>query len=454
MMGKVHRSGNFTKHRNVQPGAAPKPVVRVIGPPAAVARSKAKRQNPQSIPTALPIPTGGRVAIRPGQRGAKTGFTFPAVGVDWIDFERVCELIGKHAGATIYLIGAGPSSKGWREHYREGDILIACNSAILQLADVADYFLCTEGNGYELGWFWTETAAIPVVSYCNLKWPDKEPRSEEFARRAIPIERSWHLAGFHPREYFNPARVPEDIWNSYEGNLYAHYGMEMGKVKSSFIGVDRYTAKEWGLLKGPVCYGNMSIGTVCVNGAHLACIMGADRLKSIGFELHMADGCHAAEPKFAYKPSKWSPPECFMKVNGKPTLWHFALSAAYAVSLKPVFRAAGMRWDDYSGGLMDIPGIEKLLSEVHKKPHDVTIAVSKPETKIEPPEQPRKVTEAEATPRRRRKKKEPENAEKAGQVSEEGNGGRPQRKKRVRNLHEQPAESRGAEEGQPEAGKG
>jgi hypothetical protein len=341
-------------------------------PPAAVRRAGLKRQHLASgvsnLPSPLPLPTGGKQQLKAGQLGTRTGFQFPAQPVSYIDFERVLSLENKHPGARVLLVGAGPSSRNWEKYHKAGDIIIACNSAILMLADVADYFLCTEGNGYELPWFWTKTKAVPVVSYCNLKWPEKDKRILAYAADAIPIERSWHLAGFNPRSYFNPTQIAPEVWNDAERNLYSKY--------RTFIGVDRYSAREWGLLKGPVCYGQMSVGTVCVNGAHMAAYMGAGSIASIGFEFHMANGAHAAEPQFKYRPSKWSPPECFIMVNGKPTLWHFALSAAYAVKLRPVFKEAGVDWRDFSGGLQDIPGIESLMSEVHAKPHNVTIKVT------------------------------------------------------------------------------
>lgn len=304
------------------------------------------------------------------QVGKATGITFPVVHVD-MDFEQVLQYKDRYKGETnVLLVGAGVSGELWADHCDSKTIVVAANSAIVPLADRADIFICTEGNGFDLPWYWTETKATRFVSYCNLK-NSKRPDTT-----GIPVERSWHMAGFDPREYFNPTPIPQPTFNSPTNNLYTKY--------RTYIGCDRESQREWGLLKGPVCYPHlgegklqgkrgMAVGTVYVNALHLLAYMGVDKIRSTGFPFCMKEVCHWTEPKFKYVPSRWAPPECFMHVNEIPTMWHFALSAAYAKQIRPVFTKAGVKIKDYSKGLMDIKGIETLMDRINKAPEDVTL---------------------------------------------------------------------------------
>ncbi len=333
--------------------------------------NKNRRQTPSK-------PFGGQgnyylPGVSRDQVGPKTGMKLPALPGHTAEYmEKILHLKNILEGKeNVLFVGAGKSGEAWRDYCNDDTLVVAANSTIMQLADRANIFLCTEGNGYEMAWYFTESKALRVVSYCNLKRPHIPAalRSMEIPDQ-IPIERGWHLAGFNPREYFNPKLLPDERFNDPMRNWYNRY--------RTYIGCDRHTRREWGLLKGPVCYpGNMSIGTVYVNGLHLLAYMGADRIRSIGFDLCQKEGLdHWNQPTFKYKPSRWSPPECFVKINGMPTLWHFALSAAYALKLRPVFEEAGVQIEDHSDGLMQLPGIERLMTHINDQPRDFDLGAS------------------------------------------------------------------------------
>lgn len=279
-----------------------------------------------------------------------------------IQMDRILAYRDIHKGAdNVLLVGAGPSGERWQEHVDDNTIVVACNSAIAHLADRADYFLCTEATAclYEhtMRWYLTKGDFIRIVSYKNMEHSE----DAEIDLDAVPIERGWHYAGFNPREYVNPVQLDADVINS--GQLpYRKY--------SSKIGFDQNNRREWGLLKGTPCYPfNQSIGTVFIQGLHLLAYMGVKHVTTIGFPF---TGDHWTD-NYRYAPTRWSPPECFIKVNGMATIWHFALSAAWARILQPVFSSAGFSWTDHSGGLMDILGIENLYHLLPDEPSDIEI---------------------------------------------------------------------------------
>lgn len=356
------------RRKSSRDGTKPKPLTITNNPKKVRHKSAAHRKkhaNPRGGYglTMKPVIPG----VAPNSVGPKTGMRLPCFEGNGADFmEKILNLQNILKGwENVLFVGAGKSGEAWEDHCNKDTLVVAANSTIKHLADRANVFLCTEGNGYDLEWFHTETNAIRVVSYCNLKRPHLPNAARAMnIPDQIPIERGWHLAGFDPREYFNPVQLPDEIINDRLKNLYSKH--------RTYMGFDRHSKREWGLLKGPVCYpDNMSSGTVYVNGLHLLAFMGANKINSIGFEFCQKEEIdHWTEPTFKYRPSRWSPPECFMKINGHPTMWHFAMSASFAMRLMPKFEKAGVTIEDHSEGLMDLPGIENLLQHVHDKPRD------------------------------------------------------------------------------------
>lgn len=274
--------------------------------------------------------------------------------IDWFEIAKYKDYL---CGRPVLFIGNGPSAEKWHDYWTDETFVIAANGAIEWTKMWADMFLCTEATGHMLPWYYTPVrhGALRVVSGCNMSAaPDDQP--------AIAVERGWWCWGWKPRVYF------DNDEHDRAGSLY--------QLRNSSWGYDYSSRKCWGLLKGPICYpGNMSIGTVLVNGLHLAAYMGATEINSVGFDLCMEKGHHWHEPKFRYGTSKWVRKECYMRVNGKPTIWHFALSAAYALDfVKPQLAAAGCYWEDHSDGLLQERGITQLMEFLYSVPADVEFA--------------------------------------------------------------------------------
>jgi hypothetical protein len=276
----------------------------------------------------------------------------------------IFDLKGLFAGQpNCLIVGGGPSGKDWEKQCDSKTFVIACNGAIQKLHKRANMFICTEVTGYRLGWIKTQLndSAIRVFHKISTNRKGVPP--------AIPIVRSYHMAGFNPREYVNSRPIIEDQWNS-KYNWYTCLG------RNPKHGVDFNTRIEAGLIKGPVTMlspeldpmRRQATGTVVLQALHLACYMGFIETRTIGadFSLHKGHHWFTDEPSLTYTKgaTKWSPDDNFITVNGLPTVWFFAMGAAICAKKRLDFLKAGMTWRDMSDGLLQQPRIEHFFQYV------------------------------------------------------------------------------------------
>jgi hypothetical protein len=68
------------------------------------------------------------------------------------------------------IIGCGPGGEDWREVYdaEQPDVTIVTNSAIVECADIADYFVCVENLGPDPAkdhpWILEDTRAVKIIT--------------------------------------------------------------------------------------------------------------------------------------------------------------------------------------------------------------------------------------------------------------------------------------------------
>jgi hypothetical protein len=249
---------------------------------------------------------------------------------------------------NVLFVGAGPSGVDWERHCDKNTVVMTCNSAITGVGARADIFFTCEAGAYTMPWYYHGAGQLRFAARANLS---HDPRCFHHQEKTVSIERSWHIAGFDPREYVNRLRLTKTQF----------LDPELPYNKHSNTGIDPWDYREYGLLKGPVCKDRFSIGTGCLQGLHLLGYFGCRKVRMIGFDLCWDDTQHWSEPDFQYQPSRWTPPDCFVEFAGHKTMWHFLLSAAFVCSLFPVFLCAGMEIENLGGGLLDEPGIETLL---------------------------------------------------------------------------------------------
>jgi len=217
------------------------------------------------------------------------------------------------------LVGCGPSGENWRDYCDDDTIVIAFNSAIVHLADRADYFLVVENLGHDIAqrfpWLMTETHpdCVKLIS-------DKTCRKLGLEQHVIP-----GLVSNITRRM-----IPDDPdWTFATAALYT----------------------------GPMCMPRFSVGTVLMQGIHWACqLPHVDEIHSIGCPLCWADRQHWTEEANPYKPgaSFYLQDKVFIKVNDRDTIWQWAMSAAYLASIRD---SLPKPWHDHSDGLLQIPNM-------------------------------------------------------------------------------------------------
>ncbi len=225
----------------------------------------------------------------------------------------------------VLIVGCGPSGEDWYTHHNGDTTLIACNSAIVPLAKDADMFMCLENLGWanegkgDVGfpWIHTETDALKVIDQKNL---EPERFKQPMVGNIQPI----------PRDNIRPMTYPQ-----------------------------------------------IAVGTVLADALKACIAMDATEVHSIGFPLYLTEGKHHwTEEGNIYTPgcSFYMQPEVFVKVrydkmNWEPrTIWQWAMSAAWLKSVEYPFK-----WIDHSKGLLQIPGIEKLVKHMTEKPRDLVV---------------------------------------------------------------------------------
>jgi len=226
----------------------------------------------------------------------------------------------------ILIVGCGPSGERWREI--ECNRLIACNSAIVDTADVADYFMVMENlgrhpeMGREYPWLWTDTKATKLLTTGILN------------------------------------RINRPV---------------LGNIRSMARnpGVTDWTAPTNSLCIGPRMYNNARIGTVCLQAIHFACQLNPAEIHLIGFPFQFTSGIqHWTEATGPYTPDGpgHMKRELFVTVNGIPTYWPFVLSAAYIAT-----RDFPVPLINHSGGLLDLPRIGEAMRHVHDEPRSLEL---------------------------------------------------------------------------------
>jgi len=113
-----------------------------------------------------------------------------------------------------------------------------------------------------------------------------------------------------------------------------------------------------GLIKGDLLRhvegmnGSLRVGTVALQLIHLAGILMADEIHTVGLDLCFKDNHHW----YTYPPyevTRFFTEEMFTKYMGLNTLWFWVESAEYLNKIKPVLERDGIKWTDHSGGLLE-----------------------------------------------------------------------------------------------------
>ncbi len=306
----------------------------------------------------------------------------------WCADIPVSHLKDMHRGKEALIVAGGLSAASWREHKRNGTILIAVNGSANVIGEEVDFALAMEPTSGIHGpeWFFNKLDKPIKVHHARnylttqVKSPDDPktfvPKVEGMQPRTCLGFRAVHTPGWDPREYVNPINSKK----GFHSEIYLAY-------KKLKIPMPRRTNfREEGFLRGPTTECRLKepiklksgpvskvrngMGTSSLCALHLACYLGCDKISSIGMDFHFKPNKNnwypwKMNPRYEPGNNRYMMPEFMNTVShGKKefqSVWWFVASAAYLMSIiKPKLQEVGIDWVDKSAGLLQIPGIESL----------------------------------------------------------------------------------------------
>lgn len=259
----------------------------------------------------------------------------------------IAEMKDTWKGESALFVGCGPlSGHKWKEMNWSPRIL-AANSSIVHLRGMADEMICVESVGWGMDWMRDPSYRQPRIVNSKLREASRGLAEGDATtwcyvdRNEMDEMRRWEMDR-DPREYGG------------------------------------------GLMDGSLVFPYFSLGTVCFQGLHYLCYKGVTHADSVGFDFCFADDgrehwTEDARPFSAAREKEWInvTKDCWITVSyhGRkyPTIWAFAMSAAWCAKMRRYFKRAGMTWTDHSDGLLQIPGIEQLEQYKDDPPHDVEV---------------------------------------------------------------------------------
>lgn len=246
----------------------------------------------------------------------------------------VTEHAGKYAGGVALVVLGGYSAVNWAELYAKikPDVILGANGVNSIVHDL-DYWMIAENmtrtarrakegepDAIQYMEMFHRDAGAKVKLVSHHSWPHLHS-----TRNCIKIRRHEYLidgSDFSFREY--------------------RYGFLQGWVL-------RHT--EAGT---PV-----NVGTVAVHLLHMAGILGAAEVHTIGYDLMFRDDTrHHAYDYPVYQPDRFRTPEAFVEYKGVKSQWFWIETAQYLKQIEPLFERDGLVWRDHSNGLLTLEGLK------------------------------------------------------------------------------------------------
>ncbi len=234
---------------------------------------------------------------------------------------------GAFEGGRALLVLGGSSAKDWarlRDRISP-DVIMGANGANEKIPDL-DYWLCAE----------------------NMSYPNIRALAGE--QRYVEIMRMFQRIG--PKVRF-VNRKSYDLLNNQNG---------VHRIQRRAVEVEdlpEFSFREYGdgLIKGPLMEREglrkiIRVGTVALQLMHLAGILGVSEIHTIGYDLCFKGKRHHWYNYPTYEADHFFGNERFTIWKGLSTQWVWVDSAIFAKKLIPVFEKDGIKWQDYSEGLL------------------------------------------------------------------------------------------------------
>ena len=246
--------------------------------------------------------------------------------------EAVMKHAGLYAGKTALIVLGGESGARW-ESIREAvkpDVIIGVNGVNAMIPDL-DYWLCIE----------------------NMRGAFS--KAQQGSQEHLEIVKMYQRTG--PRWRFANWKSG-DLLKDQHKLVYVQrsYGLSIEDFAGSSFSWRLYGT---GLLTGPLfsavktVNAPLRLGTVSLQALHLASILGAAKIYTIGWDMVLSEKQHWYVYPDTYRPGEYFNEGMFVEYDGLPTTAWWLDTARYLVQLRPLLEAEKIEWIDLSKGLMD-----------------------------------------------------------------------------------------------------
>ena len=253
------------------------------------------------------------------------------------DYQVMQALEGKHTGQKALIVLGGSSAENWEAIRDEikPDILIGVNGVNGQIANL-DYWLCIENMRH----------------FFHMAKKEKDPRSIAMVKMYRRTGAKYRLVNFKSNDIIHdktnlinvrrfgvddPDNPGEFSFRKYNGGLITGWIYD-GEVKTIV---------------------DLRVGTVGLQAIHLAGILGASEVHTIGYDL-----CFRSETRHhwylypTYESNYCFGPEMTTEYKGLRTLYWWIDTARYLKKIEPLLKRDGIVWKDHSEGLLKVEGLE------------------------------------------------------------------------------------------------
>jgi len=94
------------------------------------------------------------------------------------------------------------------------------------------------------------------------------------------------------------------------------------------------------------------VGTVATQLLHLAGILGAHQVHTVGMDFSFKGDKHHSYDYPKYQPDRFRTGNMFTNYDDIPTMWDWVQGAEWLKSIEPLFERDGLQWIDHSDGLL------------------------------------------------------------------------------------------------------
>jgi hypothetical protein len=243
-------------------------------------------------------------------------------------------ICGSMKGAIALVVLGGPSGESWQNvKGKTGASLIICVNGVNSKIENPDYWICTENMN--------RAARM----------------AKKGAERYADIMRMYQKTG---------PKIRLVNWKSYDlltdkKNVIRikRDGVEDTNNPGAFSVLNYGDGLMTGSLydRKDLCSAVLRTGTVGLQALHLAALLGAKDIHTVGYDLSFPNDGHHWYNYPTYEADEYWSENAFVEYNGVKTLDWWVKTAEYLRGVEKLLLDAGVKWADHSNGLLQMMGI-------------------------------------------------------------------------------------------------